>query len=171
MKQYKCEYPNCEKMSTIRSKVKDQESEYYGLYVCNYHANLLRPKKVSEQSRRTREVRKESRKEYPEFYQTWCEIASKSRCEECGAKLRGDSSEIAHIIMKSTNPEIAVNGDNIILLCGFHSKNKCHSKFDSNLQNRSQMKCFQQTVDQYHILQSKLEKHTHETLFYEKYTR
>mgnify|MGYP003583079287 CR=1 FL=1 len=164
IKNYKCQYPNCEKMSKIRSKVKNKDSEYYGLSVCNYHANLLRDlKQKSDQTRRTEKARAEQRKDYPEFYQKWCEIASRTVCNECGDKLKGLSTEVCHIIMKSTNNELAVLDDNIILLC-----EKCHSLFDKSLESRSEMKCFPQSLEQYKLIQKKVEIYSSEVRFYEE---
>lgn len=163
MKNYKCQYPNCEKMSKIRSKVKNKDSEYFGLYVCPYHAKLEKaPKVKSDQTRRTEKARVEQRKDYPEFYQKWCEFASKTVCNECGDKLKGLSTEVCHIFSKSTSPEVAVNDTNIILLCW-----DCHTRFDSSLEKRSQMKCFQKSVLQYSILKPLLKNITSETIFYE----
>lgn len=166
---YKCEFPDCTNESKIRSKIKDRDSEYYGLSVCNYHANLLRPKKISEKTKRTKEKRKEQRKDYPEFYKIWCEIAQKSRCEECHDRLRGDSTEVCHIIAKSTNPEVAVNGENILLLCGFYSKNQCHKKFDKSMESRKDMKVFEKSLEQFRLIQNLIIKKSAEVLFYEKY--
>lgn len=163
MKLYKCEYPNCENLSKIRSKIKNKDSEYYGLSVCNYHASQHRLKVVSEQTRRTQKVRKEQRKDYPEFYKKHCKIAVRKHCLECGSKLQGTSSEIAHIIRKSSNPELSVLDDNILYLC-----TDCHNIFDTSLERRSQMKCFQQSVEQYKLMQDKVENNSSEVWHYIK---
>ena len=52
-------------------------------------------------------------------------------CKECGDNLIGDFSEVAHILPKSKFKSIAMNDDNVIYLCGRHSKNNCHAKFDN----------------------------------------
>lgn len=162
-KKYKCEYPDCETMCNIRSRVKDKSSVYYGLSVCNHHAVLLRPqKKTSEKTLRTQNARKEQRKDYPEFYQSQIQEAQGKSCLECGKTLQGSSTEIAHIIMKSKNPELSVLNDNIIYLC-----ESCHGKFDQNMEVRSCMKCFNQSIDQYKLIQNKVLRHSSETLYYE----
>lgn len=134
---YPCQYPGCETKVKIRSKVKDKDSEFYGLLVCSFHANQLRPKSVSDKTRRTREARTEQRKDYPAFYQKHIELAQGKNCEECGKKLQGNSTEIVHILSKEKNPEIATNDDNIIYLCW-----ECHTKFDHSRTSRHQMKVF-----------------------------
>lgn len=154
-----CEFPGCEKSEQIRSKVKDQESEHFGLYVCKYHANLLRKKTRSDKTRRTQEARKEQRKDYPEFFQKMCEIARVSVCEECGTRLRGDSTEVAHIVKKTSdggNPEVGTESDNIIFLCGVYSENQCHAKFDSSLVVREKMKVFPLILEKFILFQDKI---------------
>lgn len=164
-KKYKCQFPECNTESQIRSKIRNKDSEYYGLHVCNRHANQERALKVkSEQTSRTEAARKEQRKDYPEFYQRWCEKAQVSTCEECGTRLKGNSTEIAHIIMKSTNNELAILDDNIIFLC---FSNGCHSKFDSSLDVRKKMKCFEKSLNQYKLIRDKVKKYSSEVRFYE----
>jgi len=53
-------------------------------------------------------------------------------CEECGDKLTGQASEVAHILPKGVYKSIATNDENVVYLCGFMSPNNCHTKFDSN---------------------------------------
>lgn len=168
MKQYKCQYPYCETMSTIRSKVKNKDSEYYGLYVCNYHASQLRPRRVSEKTQRTQKARKEQRSDYPEFYQRHILQAEGSRCLECNKRLYGNSSNfIPHVLSKSLSPEVATNDQNILAyLCSEH-----HTEFDSSLEKRSQMKCFPQSIEQYKLLKPNLINITAETLFYDKFLK
>lgn len=163
-KLYKCEIDGCETMQSIRTTIKDRESEYYGKRVCNSHANQLKPKKVSEQTKRTQEKRKEQRKDYPEFYQMWVERVKGWRCHECGKILQGNSTEVAHILSKSTSPEVATNDLNIIPLCTNH-----HTQFDRSLEKRSQMECFAKSSVQYELLKPLLKNNTAETNFYENY--
>jgi hypothetical protein len=160
---YACQFPGCETKTKIRSKVKNKESKYFGLLVCNFHANQLRVKTTSDKTRRTKEARKEQRKNYPEFYQKHIDIASKKRCAECNKKLTGNVAEIAHIIMKSTNNELATIDENIIYLCA----DTCHHKFDTSLEKRKKMHCFNISLQQYKLFRDKIQKHSSETLFYE----
>ena len=138
MKTYQCEFEDCETKTKIRSTIKDRDSEYYGLRVCPFHANMLRkPKTTSDKTRRTQEARKEQRKDYPEFYQKHIEIASKLRCENCNIKHIVNVTEICHILGKAENPELATNDDNIVYLCW-----ECHNKFDHSRSSRRKMNVF-----------------------------
>ena len=160
IKRYKCQFPKCDKEIQIRTKIKNPDSEYFGLNVCPYHANLEKsPKVKSDQTRRTEKARAEQRKDYPEFYRKHCELAEGSRCQECGERLMGHVSEIAHILKKTVvggNPELATESENIIYLCGMYSENQCHTKFDSSLESRSQMKIFPLILEKFIIFQNKI---------------
>lgn len=150
---YPCQYPCCKTMTKIRSKVKDPESEYFGLMVCNFHASQLRVKTVSEKTRRTQQARKEQRKDYPEFYQKHIEIAKGKECEECRKRLQGNSTEICHILGKSDNPEIATEDLNIIYLCW-----ECHTKFDHSRSSRRKMEVFDWAQNKISQIESKIIK-------------
>lgn len=83
------------------------------------------------------EKRKKDREGYAEFYQKHIKIIKDDKvcCSECGAKLRGHVSEIAHILPKNLFKSIATNDDNVIYLCSFGSFNQCHSIFDDSKKN------------------------------------
>lgn len=87
---------------------------------------------IRKYSKKGLEKRKEDRKYFPEFFQRHIEIAKNKCCEECGDKLKGHVSEIAHILNKSYYKSISTDDENVIYLCGLYSKNGCHSKFDSS---------------------------------------
>lgn len=78
------------------------------------------------------EKRKEERKTFPGFFQKHIQHIRDNNlcCEECGAKLIGDVSEIAHILPKSMFKSIATDDRNVLYLCSWKSINNCHSKFD-----------------------------------------
>jgi len=80
------------------------------------------------------EKRKEERKDFPQFFQRHLiNIANNDKCcEECGHRLIGDVSEIAHILDKSKYKSVSVNDDNVLYLCSWKSPNNCHSKFDNS---------------------------------------
>lgn len=158
---YKCEYPDCENTSKIRTKIKDRDSEFYGLRVCPKHAKELVPKKISDKTRRTQEARKEQRKDYPEFYQKHIEIARKKCCEECGGRLEGNANNIAHVIQKSTNPETATDDNNILYLC-----QNCHTRYDRNLRVRQEMQVMKLAIQRFKLLQ--IVNITAETLFFQE---
>tara|TARA_R110000782_G_scaffold232667_4_gene318870 strand:- start:568 stop:951 length:384 start_codon:yes stop_codon:yes gene_type:complete len=75
--------------------------------------------------------RKEERKCLPDFFSRHIEIAKNTRCEECGDKLVGNASEIAHVLPKGFFKSIMCNDLNVLYLCGLYSKNNCHFKLDN----------------------------------------
>ena len=161
---YKCDIPYCEKMVKIRTTIKNKDSEFFGKRVCPYHASQFNKKsEISDKTKRTRSIRAEIRKDYPEFFKKHIEIARGRRCLECGKALSGNSTEIAHIIMKSRNPELAILDENILYLCG----DMCHHKFDSSMEKRKEMKCFDESLERYKSIRDKIKRHSTETLFYE----
>ena len=56
---------------------------------------------MKKYSKKGLERRKAERECLPEFFQKHIEIAKTKYCEECGAKLKGNISEIAHRLPKS----------------------------------------------------------------------
>lgn len=99
-----------------------------------------------------------------EFFKDQCEKYAGKPCQECGKTLQGSHFEIAHILAKSNSPEVAKDPLNILGLCP-----DCHSKFDSNLKNRFNMKVFGVALNRYKRLKPKLERITGETRFFEKH--
>lgn len=78
--------------------------------------------------------RKLEREKFPEFYSKHVLNIKENKicCEECGVRLRGDVSEVAHVLNKSIYKSISTSDDNIIYLCSWQSPNNCHSKFDNS---------------------------------------
>lgn len=78
--------------------------------------------------------RKEERKKYPEFYHKHVLNIKETKacCAECGVRLKGDVSEVAHILNKSNYKSVSTDDDNVIYLCSWQSPNNCHSKFDNS---------------------------------------
>lgn len=68
-------------------------------------------------------------------------------CEECGEKLKGNASEVAHILSKRNFNEVATKDWNILYLCGMFSENRCHDKFDRTLESRKEMKVFKKACE------------------------
>ena len=162
---YKCEIPDCEKMVKIRTTIKNKDSEFFGKRVCPYHASQFNKKsEISDKTKRTRSIRAEIRKDYPDFFKKHIKIASRKRCAETNVKLTGNIYEVCHILSKSLSPEVATDDFNIIYLSA-----EAHNRFDSSLSNRKDMKCFQLSVERYKELKPYLKKITHETLFYDKF--
>ena len=162
---YKCDIPDCEKMVKIRTTIKNKDSEFFGKRVCPYHASQFNKKsEISDKTKRTRSIRAEIRKDYPEFFKKHIEIASKKRSDESNVKLKGNIYEVCHILSKSLSPEVATNDLNILYLSADE-----HSKFDSSLSKRKEMKCFDLSVERYKLLKPLLLKNTSETLFYDNF--
>ena len=162
---YKCYIPDCEKMVKIRTTIKNKDSEFFGKRVCPYHASQFNKKsEISDKTKRTRSIRAEIRKDYPEFFKKHIGIASKKRSDESNVKLKGNIYEVCHILSKSLSPEVATNDLNILYLSAEE-----HSKFDSSLSKRKEMKCFDLSVERYKLLKPLLLKNTSETLFYDNF--
>ena len=162
---YKCDIPDCEKMVKIRTTIKNKDSEFFGKRVCPYHASQFNKKsEISDKTKRTRSIRAEIRKDYLEFFKKHIEIASKKRSDESNVKLKGNIYEVCHILSKSLSPEVATNDLNILYLSADE-----HSKFDSSLSKRKEMKCFDLSVERYKLLKPLLLKNTSETLFYDNF--
>lgn len=83
-------------------------------------------------SKKGLEKRKSERQGFTEFFQKHIEVARNSYCEECGQRLTGDVSEVAHCLPKSYFKSISVNDNNILYLCGRFSTNNCHSLYDNS---------------------------------------
>lgn len=162
---YKCDIPDCEKMVKIRTTIKNKDSEFFGKRVCPYHASQFNKKsEISDKTKRTRSIRAEIRKDYPEFFKKHIGIASKKRSDESNVKLKGNIYEVCHILSKSLSQEVATNDLNILYLSAEE-----HSKFDSSLSKRKEMKCFDLSVERYKLLKPLLLKNTSETLFYDNF--
>ena len=84
-------------------------------------------------SKKGLEKRKSEREGYAEFFQKHIKIIkdTKACCAECGSRLKGHVSEIAHILPKSYFKSIATNDKNVIYLCGMYSSSQCHTNFDT----------------------------------------
>lgn len=91
------------------------------------------------------ERRKSERFGFSEFYEKHVNIILEKKycCAECEDKLIGDVSEVAHILPKSTFKSISTVDDNVIYLCGWKSKNNCHSSFDGSNEQLWGMKIFE----------------------------
>jgi hypothetical protein len=72
----------------------------------------------------------------PEFFKKHIEIAKTKCCEECGAKLKGNVTEIAHVLPKQYFKSVMCSDLNVLYLCGLYSNNECHSKFDNSAQEK-----------------------------------
>lgn len=77
--------------------------------------------------------RKKEREGYAEFFQRHIQIIkdTKAVCDECGSRLKGDVSEVAHVLPKGTYKSVATNDNNVVYLCGQYSTSQCHTNFDT----------------------------------------
>lgn len=98
---------------------------------------------MKKYSKKGLEKRKEERECLSDFFQKHVALAKMFKCEECGEKLTGHVSEIAHILPKQYFKSIMCNNLNMLYLCGMFSKNQCHANFDNFPQEKvREMKIF-----------------------------
>lgn len=98
---------------------------------------------IKRHSKKGLNKRKEERACLPEFFQRHIEIAKTKCCEECEAKLKGNITEIAHILPKQYFKSVMCSDLNVLYLCGLYSNNNCHSNFDNFSQEKiKQMKIY-----------------------------
>lgn len=123
---------------------------------------------IRRYSKKGLEKRKKERKELPEFYRKHINKikTEKIQCEECGGRLRGHASEVAHILPKSYYKSVATKDSNILYLCGMFSDNRCHSKFDElPMKEVWKMKVFEKAKERFNMLkESAEEKLTYKTI-------
>lgn len=104
------------------------------------------------------EKRKEERKDFPAFFQKHIQIIKEERlcCEECGCRLIGDVSEIAHALPKNYFKSIATEDLNIMYLCSWKTNgNNCHSLYDEGTAEKiKEMKIFSKSAQLYQELKS-----------------
>jgi len=123
-------------------------------------------------SQKGREKRIEERKDFPEFFQKHIQIIKDGRlcCEECGERLKGDVSEIAHVLPKSKFKSISTNDLNVIYLCGMYSNNNCHSCFDNWPQEKiKEMNIFPKVCELFKKLEQQITENINYKV-YDKYT-
>src|SRR6187402_924931 len=93
-------------------------------------------------SKKGLEKRKEERACLLEFFQRHIEIAKSKCCANCGERLRGDVSEIAHRLPKSTFKSIMCDDDNVVYLGGRFSSCGCHSLYDGTNEQLQSLSIF-----------------------------
>ena len=113
---------------------------------------------MKKYSKKGLEKRKAERECLPEFFKKHIEIAKTKYCEECGEKLRGHVSEIAHVLPKSYFKSVSTNDLNVLYLCGmFCSGNNCHSKFDNSTQEKvKEMKIYSKVQEIFKQLEEEI---------------
>jgi hypothetical protein len=118
-------------------------------------------------SKKGLEKRKEERQCLPEFFQRHIEIAKTKRCTNCGERLKGDVSEIAHRLPKSYFKSIMCDDDNVVYLGGRFSSCGCHSLYDGTNEQLQSLSIFSAEKE---IIKDLLEKVTEE-INYKLYDR
>ena len=109
---------------------------------------------IRKYSKKGLEKRKEERACLPEFFKKHIEIAKTMCCENCGERLRGDVSEIAHVLPKQYFKSIMCEDLNVLYLCGMYSNNQCHSNFDNFPQEKvKQMNIYPKVIEIFKQLQ------------------
>ena len=125
-----------------------------------------------KRSKKTADKRKEERKDFPEFFQKHIQIIKDGRlcCEECGDRLIGDVSEIAHVLPKSYFKSISVDDRNVLYLCSWKSNNNCHGIFDnSTIEKVKQMSVYPKIILKFAELESDITENINYKV-YDKYT-
>ena len=112
---------------------------------------------IRKYSKKGLEKRKEERACLPEFFQRHIEIAKTKCCANCGEKLRGDVSEIAHRLPKSFFKSIMCDDDNVVYLGGRFSNCGCHSLYDGTNEQLQSLSIF---LAEKEIIKELLEKVT-----------
>lgn len=122
---------------------------------------------IRQYSKKGLEKRKAERECFPEFFQKHIEIAKGKCCANCGEKLRGEVSEIAHRLPKSTFKSIMCDDDNVVYLGGRFSSCGCHSLYDGTNEQLQSLSIF---CAEKEIIKELLEKVT-EKINYKLYDR
>lgn len=66
----------------------------------------------------------------------------KANCANCGEKLKGDVSEVAHRLPKSTFKSIQCDDDNVVYLGGRFSSCGCHALYDGTNEQLQSLNIF-----------------------------
>lgn len=122
---------------------------------------------IRKYSKKGLEKRKEERACLPEFFQRHIEIAKTKCCANCGEKLKGDVSEVAHRLPKSFFKSIMCDDENVVYLGGRFSSCGCHSLYDGTNEQLQSLSIF--SAEQ-KIVKELLEKVT-ETTGYKIYDK
>lgn len=93
-------------------------------------------------SKKGLEKRKAERECLPEFFKKHIEIAKNKNCENCGEKLKGEVSEIAHRLPKSYFKSIQCDDENVVYLGGRFSSCGCHSLYDGSNEQLQSLSIF-----------------------------
>ena len=114
---------------------------------------------IRKYSKKGLEKRKEERACLSEFFIRHVEKIKKERlcCANCGEMLKGDVSEVAHRLPKSTFKSIQCDDDNVVYLGGRFSSCGCHSLYDGTNEQLQSLNIFSAEKE---IIKDLLEKVT-----------
>jgi hypothetical protein len=188
-KTYKCEIEDCQWTGSIRSKIKNRDSEHFGKSCCPIHAKQINNytenktvlkrspikssnKPIKKFTKKGMEKRKANREGYGDFFIKHIQIVinEKKVCENCGNKLTGHVSEIAHSLSKGRHPSVALENLNILYLCSpftSYNSNDCHSKYDRDLVTRASMPVFEIAKERYKLFKDKVKENSKERIILE----
>ena len=110
---------------------------------------------MKKYSKRGLEKRKAERECLPEFFKKHIEIAKTKCCANCGEKLKGEVSEIAHRLPKSFFKSIMCDDENVVYLGGRFSSCGCHSLYDGTNEQLQSLSIFSAEKE---IIEKLLEK-------------
>ena len=124
---------------------------------------------IRKYSKKGLEKRKEDRACLSEFFIRHVEKIKTERlcCANCGEKLKGDVSEVAHRLPKSTFKSIQCLDENVVYLGGRFSSCGCHSLYDGTNEQLQSLNIFSTEKE---IIKELLEKVT-EIINYKLYDR
>lgn len=97
---------------------------------------------IKKYSQKALEKRKLERQCLPEFFQKHIEIAKSKCCANCGEKLKGEVSEIAHRLPKSFFKSVQCLDENVVYLGGRFSKCGCHGLYDGTNEQLQSLSIF-----------------------------
>jgi hypothetical protein len=115
---------------------------------------------LKKYSKKGWEKRKKDREGYVEFYTEQCNIARGNKCENCGRRLRGDSSEIAHILPKNVFKSVSTNPNNVLYLCSnkIYNTDGCHDKYDSTWTAVKSMPVWETAIERFKLFETYIEE-------------
>jgi len=124
---------------------------------------------IRKYSKKGLEKRKEDRACLSEFFIRHVEKIKTERlcCANCGEKLKGDVSEVAHRLPKSTFKSVQCLDENVVYLGGRFSSCGCHSLYDGTNEQLQSLNIFSAEKE---IIKELLEKVT-ETVNYKVYDK
>lgn len=111
-------------------------------------------------SKKAQERREAQREGYTEFYEKHVRNARKVRlCENCGTRLRGHISEIAHILPKNLFKSVATNDDNVLYLgSGMFSNCSCHDDYDYSWSKAKEMPVWELAKKRFNLFKDEIQE-------------